>query len=102
MAAGRPARCGGWSRTRTGPIPGRGNIVGQDLGETSGFGVFSVNGAYRMGKRVRFAAGIDNLFDKTYAEHISRAGAGIIGFEQTTRVNEPGRTVWLKASLDLD
>ena len=41
-------------------------------------------------------AGIDNLFDVTYAEHISRSGAAIPGYESTTRINEPGRTLWLK------
>ncbi len=82
--------------------PGRGNIVGQDIDETPGFGVFSVNAGYRMDRRLRLAAGIDNVFDKTYAEHVSRAGAAVAGFEQTTRVNEPGRTMWVKASLTLD
>jgi len=42
-------------------------------------------------------AGIDNLFDKAYAEHISRAGAAVSGYEVTDKVNEPGRTWWLKA-----
>ena len=45
-------------------------------------------------------AGVDNLLDETYAEHVSRAGAAIPGFVQTTRVNEPGRIAWLKAQLD--
>lgn len=79
-----------------------GNIVGQDIGRTSGFAVFSLNGAWRPNKTVQLAAGVDNLFDKKYAEHISRAGAMVTGFEQTTRVNEPGRTLWLKASIALD
>lgn len=79
-----------------------GNIVGQDIGKTGGFGVFSINGGYRPAKGVLIAAGIDNLFDKTYAEHISRAGAMVAGFDQTLRVNEPGRTVWLKASMALE
>ena len=47
------------------------------------------------------SAGIDNLFDKTYAEFISRGGDSIGGFTQTTRVNEPGRTFWLKANIEL-
>jgi iron complex outermembrane receptor protein len=80
----------------------QGNIVGQDLGPTAGFGVFSLNGGWRPRDGVLIAAGVDNLFDKTYAEHISRAGASVAGFEQTTRVNEPGRTLWLKANLALD
>ncbi|MCP5310888.1 TonB-dependent copper receptor [Cognatazoarcus halotolerans] len=80
---------------------GAGNIVGQDIGPTAGFGVFSINAGYRVRKDVLVSAGIDNLFDKTYAEHISRSGAMINGYEQTTRVNEPGRTFWLKARLAL-
>jgi len=79
-----------------------GNIVGQDIGRTAGFGIFSINAGYRPKKGVLLAAGIDNLFDKTYAEHISRAGAMVAGFTQTTRVNEPGRNLWLRASIAID
>jgi len=80
---------------------GAGNVVGQDIGTTAGFGVFSINAGYRLRKDTLVSAGIDNVFDKTYAEHISRSGALINGYEQTTRVNEPGRTFWLKARLAL-
>lgn len=80
----------------------QGNIVGQDIGRSSGLDVFSLNGSWRPKKGVLIAAGIDNLFDRTYAEHISRSGAMIAGFEQTSRVNEPGRTFWLKASVAVD
>lgn len=80
---------------------GAGNIVGQDIGPSAGFGVFSINAGYRLRKDTLISAGIDNLFDKTYAEHISRSGALVNGYEQTTRVNEPGRTFWLKARLSL-
>jgi iron complex outermembrane receptor protein len=78
----------------------KGNIVGQDLGRTAGFGVLSLNGSYRMGKTALLSAGVDNLFDRTYAEHISRGGAMVAGFPApTTRVNEMGRNLWVKASL---
>ncbi|MDR2689249.1 MAG: TonB-dependent copper receptor [Azoarcus sp.] len=81
-----------------------GNIVGQDVDKSSGFGVFSLNGSYRWSKTARIAFGIDNLFDKTYAEFISKSGetSMIQGYEQTTRVNEPGRTFWLRAQITLD
>jgi iron complex outermembrane receptor protein len=46
-------------------------------------------------------AGVDNLLDKSYAEHISKAGVAVSGFEQISRVNEPGRFFWLKASIDI-
>lgn len=81
----------------------QGNIVGQDLGESGGFGVFSINGGYRWNKTTQLTFGIDNLFDKAYAEFISRSGeAGMIqGYDQSTRVNEPGRTWWMRARIDL-
>lgn len=44
-------------------------------------------------------AGVDNLFDRTCAEHISQAGSMVPGFVQTTRVNEPGRTIWMKVNV---
>jgi len=78
----------------------QGNIVGQDLGPTAGFAIFSLNGSWRASKTVLVTAGVDNLFDRDYAEHLSRAGAAVTGFTQTTRVNEPGRTAWLKTSAE--
>jgi len=78
---------------------GRGNIVGQDFGPTGSATVLSFNGGWRPSTKVLVTAGVDNLFDTEYAEHISRAGVAIPGFDQVTRVNEPGRTLWLKAQL---
>jgi iron complex outermembrane receptor protein len=46
------------------------------------------------------SAGIDNLFDRDFAEHLSRGGAMLSGYEQTLRVNEPGRTAWLRVGAD--
>jgi iron complex outermembrane receptor protein len=78
----------------------QGNIVGQDIGPTAGFAVLSMHGRWRFADSAQLAFGIDNLLDKRYAEHLSRSGAMVPGFEQTTRVNEPGRTAWLKVSVD--
>ncbi len=80
----------------------QGSIVGQDLGRTGGFGVLSLNGAWRPLPGVLVSAGVDNLLDKAYAEHLSRGGAMVQGFEQTTRVNEPGRTLWVKVGATFD
>jgi len=79
----------------------RGTIVGKDLGPAAGFGIVSLNTGWQLSNQLKLAAGIDNLFDKTYAEFVSRAagngmGGAIPGFVQTLRVNEPGRTAWLK------
>jgi iron complex outermembrane receptor protein len=81
--------------------PGTGNIVGQDIGRSPGFAVFSVNSGWQAGDNLRINAGIDNLFDRAYAEHISRSGADISGYETTTRVFEPGRTWWLQLQASL-
>lgn len=82
--------------------PNKGNIVGQDIGETGGFGVFSLNAGYRPKKGVLLSGGIDNLFDKTYAEHLSRGESAIAGFSTSTRVNELGRFLWVKANIAFD
>jgi iron complex outermembrane receptor protein len=81
---------------------GQGNISGQDIAKSGGFGIFSLNAGYKPNKKTLIAAGIDNVFDKAFAEFISRAGASVAGYTQTTRVNEPGRTAWLKATIALD
>jgi len=39
------------------------------------------------------------LFDTTCAEFISHGGAGVPGFVTATRVNERGRTLWVKLDL---
>ncbi|HQZ81431.1 MAG TPA: TonB-dependent copper receptor [Steroidobacteraceae bacterium] len=82
-------------------VVGQGNIVGQDIGPTGGFSLLSLNAAWRPRDGMLVAAGVDNLFDRVYAEHLSRAGAMVQGYVQTRRVNEPGRTLWLKASANL-
>ncbi|WP_051484583.1 TonB-dependent copper receptor [Shewanella waksmanii] len=76
---------------------GQGNISGQDLAESSGFGTLAINGAWKHDD-ILISFGVENLFDITYAEHISRSGAGndIPGSEPLFQVNEPGRTAWLK------
>ncbi len=80
----------------------QGNIAGQDIGRSGGFGVFSIHGGWRTSKRVQLAAGVDNVFNKTYAEHLSRAGSMVQGYTTTQRVNEPGRNIWIKADIALD
>lgn len=78
---------------------GRGNIAGQDIGPTSSAAVLSLNAGWQATEQIMVTAGLDNALDKLYAEHISRSGADIAGYTQTTRVNEPGRTLWMKAQL---
>ena len=52
----------------------------------------------RANEQLTFTAGIDNLFDRNYAEHLSKGDANVLGYAvQETRVNELGRNFWLKA-----
>lgn len=81
--------------------PGQGSIVGQDLGPSGGYAVLSLHAGWRPSRTVELTAGIDNVFDRAYAEHLSRGGAEVTGFERTARVFEPGRVAWLKANARL-
>lgn len=79
---------------------GYGNALGNDIGETPGFATVRVMAGWSPDSRLQLSAGIDNLFDRSYAEHISRTGVfQPAGFVQTERVNEPGRLAWLRARL---
>lgn len=75
---------------------GYGNIVGQDYGATDGFHTLSLNMAYKPSKALLITAGIDNVLDETYAEHLARDNSFEAG--PSTRVNEPGRFVWAKVN----
>ncbi len=78
---------------------GKGNVVGQDFGKSAGFGVFSLNGSYRISKQLKVSTGVDNLFDKNYAEHLNLAGDAGFGFPGDRALNEPGRTFWTKVDF---
>lgn len=78
-----------------------GNVVGKDYEKSAGFGVFSLNGSYRVSKHLKLSAGVDNLFDKAYAEHLNLAGNAGFGYPASDpqAINEPGRTLWTKVDL---
>jgi len=69
--------------------------TGQDLQKTPGYAVVNLHGEVRLPARLTLRAGVDNLLDRTYAEHINRqdstTGASIL-------VNEPGRSAWVRVS----
>ncbi len=80
--------------------PGQGNVVGRDLGRSAGFAVFSVNGGYRFSEVVQLTAGIDNVFDRAYSEHLNLGGNSAFGYpSDPVRINEPGRTFWAKLNF---
>ncbi|MDP9710022.1 UNVERIFIED_ORG: iron complex outermembrane receptor protein [Pseudomonas fluorescens] len=79
----------------------KGNVVGKDYDKSSGFGVFSLNGAYRINKHWKVSTGVDNLFGKAYAEHLNLAGNAGFGYpaNDPQAINEPGRTLWTKVDM---
>ncbi|MEN3812276.1 TonB-dependent receptor [Chromobacterium piscinae] len=81
--------------------PGQGNIVGQDIGTAPGFATLSLDAGWKISKRFKLLAGIDNVFNRNYAESVSRSGDMVAGYTRTTRVNEPGRTLWTKLQVEL-
>ncbi|MCL4182296.1 MAG: TonB-dependent copper receptor [Burkholderiaceae bacterium] len=83
--------------------PGYGSIVGQDIGPSAGFATLALNASYRLGKRALISVGVDNVFDRAYAEHISRAAAAVAGYAPpAVRVNEPGRFAWARIGMTFD
>jgi iron complex outermembrane recepter protein len=76
--------------------PGYGTIYSLDVGETPGFATVSAYGGYRITERLQAIAGVDNILDKTYAEHIQRGFAELGTGDR--RINEPGRTFWMRLS----
>jgi len=79
----------------------QGNVAGRDLGPSAGFATFALNGGYRIDDRVQLTAGIDNLFDRAYSEHLNLAGSADFGYPaDPVRINEPGRSAWLKLNFE--
>ncbi|MCW0919558.1 TonB-dependent copper receptor [Pseudomonas sp. RG1] len=79
----------------------KGNVVGKDYAQSSGFGVFSLNGAYRINQHWKVSSGVDNLFGKAFAEHLNLAGNAGFGYpaNDPQAINEPGRTLWTKVDM---
>lgn len=80
--------------------PNQGNVVGRDLAPTPSFATLALNATYRINDSVRVTAGMDNVFDRFYAEHLNLAGNADFGYPaDPVRVAEPGRTAWLRVGL---
>jgi iron complex outermembrane receptor protein len=68
---------------------------GLDAGPTPGWAVLDLAGSVELGAGFGIQAGVANTFDRTYANHLNRASA----FDpEAVRVNEPGRTFWVRLS----
>lgn len=77
-----------------------GNVIGKDLGASKGFAIINLYGGYQF-KNIMLLAGIDNIFDTLYAYHLSKSGVdiGALGIESTSRIYEPGRSIWAKIKM---
>ncbi|MGC9369760.1 MAG: TonB-dependent receptor domain-containing protein [Paracoccaceae bacterium] len=76
-----------WATKQTRIDPAR------DPGKTPGYTTLDLFGSYQLGDNATLLAGVDNVTDETYADHLSRTNL----FDPTlTRVNEPGRSFYLK------
>lgn len=80
--------------------PGQGNVVGVDLGPNKAFNTLALHAAYRAHEQLTISAGVDNLLDKTYSEHLNKAGSAGFGYPSNTRINEPGRQFWMKVDYE--
>jgi iron complex outermembrane receptor protein len=58
--------------------------------------VYNLYGAYQLNRLSSISFGVDNVTDKTYAEHLNKPNA----FDTTQiQVNEPGRSYWAKMNV---
>ncbi|WP_306153637.1 TonB-dependent receptor domain-containing protein [Roseovarius sp. MMSF_3281] len=67
----------------------------RDPGTTSGFATLDLFGSYEVSEFATLRAGVNNVTDETYANHLSRTNLFDPALAQ---VNEPGRTIYV--SLD--
>ncbi|WP_347554054.1 TonB-dependent receptor [Robbsia sp. KACC 23696] len=79
----------------------QGTVAGRDFRASGGFGVLSLNASYAVSRVAAVHVGIDNLLNKTYAEHLNRQGAAGFGFAGNRAFNDPGRMAWAKLIVDL-
>ncbi len=69
-------------------------VSGMDTGPTPGYAVLDLYGHLALGQRTRLRLGMDNVFDRTYAEHVNEDLNALFG--QPVTINEPGRTIWAR------
>jgi len=65
-----------------------------DAGQSPSWQAIDIKLRYDLNENWQLAAGINNLFDESYAYHVSRANMDPFNPE-AIRVNEPGRQIWI-------
>lgn len=77
----------------------QGNIVGYDMNESKAFSTLALNASYNLMQDVDVAVGVDNVLDKTYTEHLNKAGSSGFGFASNEQFNNTGRNYWARISM---
>jgi len=71
---------------------------GLDVRSTPGWGVINLFGRYQINRHWVFEAGVDNLLNKTFAQHLNRGNA----FDPAQiQVNEPGTSAWVSVTASI-
>jgi iron complex outermembrane receptor protein len=65
----------------------------QDFGETDGWATMDLFGSYNFTDNFQLSAGVTNVFDATYANHLNRQLLG-----ESVQVNEPGRSFYVRGT----
>lgn len=90
-AGGRVRAAARQSRVDMDPTVGS----GLDAQKTPAWAVLDLYGSYQVSDGISIDFGVDNVFDRDYAQHLNRANS----FDPTqVQVDEPGRSAWLKFS----
>lgn len=71
---------------------------GQDAGLSPGFGVCHFRGQYQVTAGLKMLGGVHNVFNKTYAWHVSKRNSDPFS-PDSMRVNEPGREFWIGTEI---
>lgn len=77
----------------------QGNIVGYDMNESKAFSTLALNASYHLMQDIDVAVGVDNVLDKTYTEHLNKAGSSGFGFASNEQFNNTGRNYWARISM---
>lgn len=76
-----------------------GNVVGYDMNPSKAFDTLALNGTYKLTDTVDVSVGVDNVLDKTYTEHLNKAGASMFGYGASEQFNNIGRNYWMRMSM---
>ena len=79
-----------------------GNVLALDSTATEGFIVSSLQLGYTPHPMVELKFGVDNLFNKTYSEHLNRSASASVGGPSASKLNEVGRSFWGRISINFD